>query len=135
MCVFCKIIQGEIPSYKVYEEDKVLAILDISQATIGHTLVMPKTHHETIFDLDDETISHLYKVVRRISSNYQEKLNGMVGLNLLNNNKEKAGQTVPHYHVHIIPRYDDDNLKDIEFTNNSKDVDFNELIKTIKING
>ena len=56
MCVFCKIIQGEIPSYKVYEDDKVLAILDISQATIGHTLVMPKTHHETIFDLDDETI-------------------------------------------------------------------------------
>lgn len=135
MCIFCKIIQGEIPSYKVYEDDKVLAILDISQATKGHTLVMPKMHYETIFDLNDEITAHLYQVVQKISKHYQTKIPNLKGLNLLNNNLPKAGQTVPHYHVHIIPRYEDDNLVDMQFTDNSQTVDFNNLLNVIKING
>lgn len=135
MCVFCKIIQGDIPSYKVYEDEKVLAILDISQATLGHTLVMPKQHIETIFDLDLETGKHLFEVVTKISKAYQEKLEGLAGLNLLNNNLPRAGQTVPHYHIHIIPRYENDDLIDMQFTNHSNDINFEQLLNKIKING
>ena len=71
MCVFCKIISGEYGSSKVYEDDKVIAILDLSQATTGHTLVMPKQHYENIFDLDTETAKHLFSVVKKISNHYK----------------------------------------------------------------
>ena len=132
MCVFCEIIKGNIPSKKIYEDDKVLAILDISQATKLHTLVMPKEHYENIFDIDSDTLAHLIKVVKMIANHYKEMNPEILGINLLNNNNEAAGQSVMHYHMHILPRYKNDNLK-IEFTDNSASIDLAELENQYKI--
>lgn len=131
MCVFCKIISGEYSSSKIYEDDKVLAILDLSQATYGHTLAMPKAHYENIFDLDIEVASHLFKVVKQISNHYQTVIPNLKGINLLNNNGQKAGQTVMHYHMHIIPRYEDDDLVDMKFTEHK--LNLQELSENLKI--
>ena len=131
MCVFCKIISGEYNSSKVYEDDKVLAILDLSQATYGHTLVMPKEHYENIFDLDEETAKHLFNVVTKIAKHYGNIIPNIKGINLLNNNGTKAGQTVMHYHIHIIPRYDDDDLVEMKFTEHK--LDLNDICQQLKI--
>ncbi len=132
MCIFCEIIKGNIPCYKVYEDDICVAFLDISQATIGHTLVLPKEHVENIFELNEETASHLGKTIALLAKNLKEKLN-ISDLNILNNNGEKAGQTVKHLHFHLIPRYTNDDL-DISFNSNelSKE-EFAELLNKIKI--
>ncbi|GGE44485.1 protein hit [Pullulanibacillus camelliae] len=103
-CVFCKIIKGEIPSAKVFENEDVYAFLDIGQVTKGHTLVIPKDHQPNIFELKEETAAKLFSVVPTIARAVRDTFNP-VGLNLLNNNGEAAMQTVFHYHVHIIPRY------------------------------
>ena len=125
MCVFCEIVKGNIPSYKVYEDDMCIAILDISQATIGHTLVIPKKHFKNIFELDEETAMHLFKVVTNLS----KKISNM---NILNNNGTLAGQSVDHFHIHIIPRYEKDNLE-IKFSSNKlSPEEFNNLLNKIK---
>ncbi|WP_404449106.1 HIT family protein [Sutcliffiella horikoshii] len=103
-CIFCKIINGDIPAAKVYEDEHVLAFLDISQVTKGHTLVIPKVHKENIYELTPEIAENLFKVVPKISNSIKEKFQP-IGLNLLNNNGEAAGQSVFHYHLHILPRY------------------------------
>jgi len=103
-CIFCKIIKGEIPSAKVYEDENVYAFLDISQVTKGHTLVIPKEHYPNIFELPEETASKLFSVVPKIANAVREAYDP-IGLNLLNNNGEAAMQSVFHYHMHIIPRY------------------------------
>ncbi len=103
-CIFCKIINGEIPSAKVFENEHVYAFLDISQVTKGHTLVVPKVHKENIYELTPAIASKLFEVVPQIANSIKEQFQP-VGLNLLNNNGEKAGQSVFHYHMHIIPRY------------------------------
>jgi len=103
-CIFCKIINGEIPSAKVFENEDVVAFLDISQVTKGHTLVIPKIHKQNIFELTPEIASKLFEVVPEISNAIKKAYNP-IGLNLLNNNGEHAGQSVFHYHLHIIPRY------------------------------
>ena len=131
MCVFCKIASGEFSSPKIYEDEKVLAILDLSQATKGHTLVMPKRHYENIFDLDEETSKHLFNVVRIISKHYNKIDKNIVGINLLNNNGSAAGQTVMHYHMHILPRYENDDLKNMEF--NEHKLNLEEICNELKI--
>jgi histidine triad (HIT) family protein len=103
-CIFCKIINGEIPSAKVYEDEDVFAFLDISQVTKGHTLVIPKAHHANIYELPEDVAGKLFAVIPKIT-NAVKKAYNPIGLNLLNNNGEAAGQTVFHYHLHIIPRY------------------------------
>lgn len=103
-CIFCKIINGEIPSAKVFENEHVYAFLDISQVTKGHTLVVPKVHKENIYELTPDIASKLFEAVPQISNSIKEQFEP-VGMNLLNNNGEKAGQSVFHYHMHIIPRY------------------------------
>ncbi|MCJ8005908.1 HIT family protein [Lederbergia wuyishanensis] len=105
-CIFCKIVNGEIPSAKVFENEDVLAFLDISQITKGHTLVIPKVHNENVYDLPEETASKLFEVVPEISRAIKKEFKP-VGLNLLNNNGAFAGQAVFHYHLHLIPRYDE----------------------------
>ena len=110
MCLFCEIIEGNIPAKKVYEDDKVLAILDISQITRGHILVMPKQHFRNIYDVDSETLAHLMEVVRKLAVQITEKT-GALGCNIVNNNNEAAGQSVMHLHFHIIPRYQDDGFQ------------------------
>ncbi|WP_257349426.1 HIT family protein [Pseudalkalibacillus decolorationis] len=103
-CIFCKIINGEIPSSKIYEDEHVLAFLDISQVTKGHTLVIPKEHHKDIYELPSQVAERIYSVIPKISNSIKHVFQP-IGLNLLNNNEEPAGQTVFHYHVHILPRY------------------------------
>ncbi|MFC4322162.1 HIT family protein [Litchfieldia salsa] len=103
-CIFCKIIDGEIPCSKVYEDENVLAFLDISQVTKGHTLVIPKVHKKDIFELSPDLSSQIFSVVPKIAEAIKKEFEP-IGLNLLNNNGEDAGQSVFHYHVHIIPRY------------------------------
>ncbi|AST90492.1 HIT family protein [Sutcliffiella cohnii] len=103
-CIFCKIINGDIPAAKVYEDEHVLAFLDISQVTKGHTLVIPKVHKENIYELTPELAGKVLEVVPKIANSIKAQFDP-VGLNLLNNNGEAAGQSVFHYHMHIIPRY------------------------------
>lgn len=105
-CIFCKIIAGEIPSAKVYEDEHVFAFLDLSQVTKGHTLVIPKVHKENLFELTPEIAGNLFKVVPKIATGIKDAFQAK-GLNTLNNNGEIAGQTVFHYHMHLIPRFDE----------------------------
>ncbi len=103
-CIFCKIINGDIPAAKVYEDEHVLAFLDIGQVTEGHTLVIPKVHKENLYELDETVSQEIFKRVPKIANAIKSAYNP-VGLNLLNNNGELAGQTVFHFHMHLIPRY------------------------------
>jgi len=114
-CVFCRITSGEIPSYKVYEDENVLAILDISQATVGHTLVLAKKHFKNLYDIDDETAAKVFMAVPKIAKAIKKAFNP-IGLNVLINT-DKPLQTVYHFHIHLIPRYGCDGVE-IDFINN-----------------
>ncbi|WP_077324987.1 HIT family protein [Virgibacillus siamensis] len=105
-CIFCKIINGDIPSAKVYEDEAVYAFLDISQVTKGHTLVIPKTHTKNIYETPPEIASKLFSRVPKIAAAIKERFKP-IGMNLLNNNEAPADQSVFHLHIHIIPRYGD----------------------------
>ena len=124
-CIFCKIINKEIPGKIVYEDDECMAFLDLSQATYGHTLVIPKKHYANILEVDDETLAHVMKIVKNLANQIVEKLDAK-GVNVLTNTNEVAGQTVHHFHIHILPRYDEN-----EFTDHSNDVDLDEVYKKI----
>ena len=104
-CIFCQIVSGQIPSSKVYEDEEVLAFLDITQVTKGHTLVIPKKHYRNMLEMDAEAASSLFARVPKIAQQLREKL-GASGVNIINNNEEAAGQTVFHTHVHLLPRFD-----------------------------
>jgi len=110
MCIFCQIVKGEIPCYKVYEDDDFIAFLDISQATVGHTLIVPKIHVENIFSLPLDLQKKLAIVINLVSNQLKKTLS-ISNLNILNNNGPLAGQTVSHFHVHLLPRYADDDLQ------------------------
>lgn len=103
-CIFCKIINNEIPSYKIYEDDLVMAFLDISQVSPGHTLVIPKNHAANFLELEPTQAGQLFERVNIITKQLAKKL-GVKEFNIINNCGETAGQTVFHVHVHIIPRY------------------------------
>ncbi|MCY9399300.1 HIT family protein [Bacillus haynesii] len=103
-CIFCNIINGEIPCAKVFENEHVLAFLDISQVTKGHTLVIPKDHKTNIYEMTPDVSREFFEAVPKIAQAIKDEYEP-IGLNLLNNNGEKAGQSVFHYHMHIIPRY------------------------------
>ena len=133
MCVFCKIAKKEFSSNIIFEDDICLAILDLSQATTGHTLVIPKKHFDNIYSIDDETIKHLFGVVKKICCHYKKVIPNLAGINILNNNEAKAGQTVMHYHIHIIPRYINDDLTDMKFIDHSKEFDYLEILNKIKM--
>ncbi|MCM1260796.1 MAG: HIT family protein [Prevotella sp.] len=125
MCVFCKIINGEIPAYKLYENGFVTCFLDISQATKGHCLVVPKKHIQDIFDLPEIYAEEVMKAATVISHLLKEKL-GITDINLLNNSGVRAGQTVMHFHLHVLPRYIDD---EIDFHQVDHEPNFAELDK------
>lgn len=108
--IFSKIIAKEIPAHFVYEDDLVVAFLDISQATKGHTLVVPRDPFANIFELPEELAGHIFKVTTKIASALKNTFQAQ-GLNILSNNGEVSGQTVFHFHLHLIPRYDKDELK------------------------
>ncbi len=131
MCIFCEIANGNIPCYKIYEDEMVLAFLDLSQATIGHTLVVPKKHFENIFELDSETAKHIFDIVRILSKHICTSLN-VKDVNIVNNNGEFAGQTVKHFHIHIIPRYENDGMEFNFASNKLNEEEFKELLNKIK---
>ena len=129
MCIFCEIIKGNIPSRKVYEDDDILAILDISQTTYGHTLVMPKKHVQDINSANPETLQKLIVKVQELSEMICKNLKAD-GHNILVNTNEVSGQTVHHLHFHIIPRYSVNDSVKIEFSENKYDLD--EVLAKIK---
>ncbi len=104
-CIFCKIINGEIPSYKIYEDEVVYAFLDITQVTPGHTLVVPKKHAKDIFEYDEELASQVFARIPEIARALEKAYPDMQGLNIINNNREVAYQSVFHSHIHLIPRF------------------------------
>ena len=106
-CIFCKIIRGEIPSKKVYDDKDVLAFLDINPANPGHVLVVPKKHADDITKSDDEDLAKAMKVVKNITASLKERMNA-IGVNVVQNNGKHAGQLVAHTHFHVIPRYEND---------------------------
>ncbi len=106
-CVFCKIIKGELPASKIYEDDKVLAFLDIEPVNIGHALVIPKEHYVNIYETPEGILLDMIKVVKKLSSAIKGALNSD-GINVTMNNDPAAGQIIFHSHIHIIPRITDD---------------------------
>ena len=120
-CIFCKIIKGDIPCMKLFEDDKVLAFLDVNPDSDGHTLIIPKEHYMDIFDIPTDVLSHIYSVSKDIMKLLEEKL-GCNGFSLLQNNG--SVQEVKHYHLHIKPYYDD--KKSIEI------IKHEELIKNVQ---
>lgn len=115
-CIFCKIIAGAIPSKTVYEDEDYKAILDVSPASQGHVIILPKNHAANIFELSDEDARGIMPVAKKIAA-AQMKVFGCDGVNVLQNNGEAAGQTVFHLHVHVIPRYKGDTV-DIKWKQN-----------------
>jgi histidine triad (HIT) family protein len=109
-CVFCKILTGEIPALKLYEDDYTLALLDIRPTQPGHTLVIPKDHFENIYTLPAETACRMMMTVQKVSLAVKEAMNAD-GINLIMNNEAAAGQIIFHAHIHIIPRHNDDGLR------------------------
>ena len=105
-CIFCKIANGEIPSNTLYEDEKYRVILDLGPATRGHALILPKDHYADLYELPEENCAEVLKLAKKMAERMKEKL-GCTGMNLVQNNGESAGQTVHHFHMHLIPRYDD----------------------------
>ena len=128
-CIFCKIVKGEIPAEKIYEDKKFLAFLDISPATEGHTLIITKEHYENIFDIPRDVLKENIEVAQKIASLLKEKL-GAKGINLLNSNNKIAQQEIPHYHLHVIPRYSEDEFE-IVFKDKIKNKNLKETAKKI----
>ena len=108
-CLFCKIIQGQIPCHKLHEDDHTLAFLDIGPLSTGHTLIIPKTHAVTLNDLDETHAAAIGRIAPKIGRAVQQATN-TPGWNLLQNNGPVAGQVVMHVHFHIIPRNENDKL-------------------------
>lgn len=108
-CVFCKIINGDIPSFKIYEDEHTLAFMDIAKDVDGHILAIPKKHVKNIFDCDAETLERLMMTVKKVAYHLIDDC-GYNGVNLLNASDESAGQSVPHFHIHIIPRKNNDEI-------------------------
>ena len=109
-CIFCKIVKGELPSYKVYEDENVLAFLDIAPVNQGHILVIPKKHYANLEEISNDDLCCLIKAVKKIGKALKQGL-GIAGYNLQLNNGSVSGQIVPHIHFHIIPRKKGDELK------------------------
>lgn len=130
-CIFCKIIQGEVPSYKIYEDEKALAFLDINPLTRGHVLVIPKKHVEDIFEIDFDNLSGVIRVVQKVAQSLKENL-GASGINLFQANKPAAGQEIFHLHFHVVPRYQNDKIKALP-ESNYQEKDFEEVAKKIRI--
>lgn len=125
-CIFCKIANKQIPGKYVYEDDICVAFLDLSQATKGHTLVVPKAHVKNILEATPELTSHLFEVVNTLAKQITTNL-GATGCNILSNANEIAGQTVMHFHIHIIPRFNENDGFQMTFANNEGKFDLDEI--------
>ena len=130
-CIFCKIAAGEIPSATLYEDDDFRVILDLGPASRGHALILPKEHYRNLYDIDDETLVKAALLAKKMVKKLTDVL-GCDGYNVVQNNEPCAGQTVFHFHMHLIPRYEDDNVglgwKTGELTDEVK----NEILEKMK---
>lgn len=125
MCIFCKIIKNEIPSYKVYEDDRCLAFLDINPVTPGHTLLIPKNHHQMMVDTPDELVGYLYIKAKALMLDIKDKLGAeFVVLSVV-------GLDVPHFHIHLIPRKTSDGLSNFWPTSTYKEGEVEEILKKL----
>lgn len=106
-CIFCKIVKGEIPADKVYEDENFLAFLDITPINPGHTLLIPKKHYENLYDLSEETLKQIAPLIKKIALAVKQGVRAE-GINIGMNNERPAGQLVPHAHFHIMPRFSND---------------------------
>ena len=104
-CIFCKIISGQVPSAKVYEDDDIVGFLDLTPNTKGHSLVVPKKHFENIFDADPKSLQKIILAGKAVAIKLKEALDA-TGINIAINNGKDAGQIVPHFHLHVIPKYE-----------------------------
>lgn len=134
-CIFCKIIAGEIPSRTIYEDSDFKVILDVNPASKGHALILPKDHCANIYEISEELLVKAVKLAKKLASHMTEVLH-CDGLNVLQNNGEVAGQTVFHFHMHLIPRYENMKNKDLlnwtheEFTDDEQD----EICRKLQLN-
>jgi histidine triad (HIT) family protein len=109
-CVFCMVLRGDLPSEKIYEDDHVVAVMDINPWTRGHAVVFPRKHAKNLFEIEDDELEHVAVGAKRVATKMRETLD-CDGINLLQSNGRAAWQTIFHLHVHVIPRYEDDPLQ------------------------
>ena len=129
-CIFCKIANGDIPSRTIYENDLFRVILDNGPATDGHALVLPKDHYANLFEIPADTAAEAMKTAQTVAAMLKEKLHAD-GLNLVQNNGETAGQTVHHFHMHIIPRYKGDGQNILWRPNSPSGEELDDILKKI----
>jgi histidine triad (HIT) family protein len=136
-CIFCKIIKNEVPCYKIYEDDFVLAFLDINPIVIGHTLIVPKQHFENIFEIEDEYLQKVITASKKISLKMKKAL-WVEGVNLYQANGSVAGQTVDHFHLHVLPRRQGDSIDFVKWmgkiTKKLEKEQFEEIRNKLSIN-
>ena len=136
-CIFCKIVAGKIPSYKIYEDDDFVAILDAFPAYKGHSLIIPKKHYQDIFDLPTDLAGKAMQIGKKLATAMENSLNAD-GYNFVQNNREFSGQVVMHYHLHLIPRYQDMSPEGVQYAVQGgtryepKKEEFEEVAKMIK---
>jgi histidine triad (HIT) family protein len=126
-CIFCKIIKGEIPSFKILENNKVFCFLDINPLSRGHILVVPKEHYQDIFDIPEKELQEIISIAKELAHKVKKGL-GAQGVNLINASGETAEQSVFHFHLHIVPRYKNDGLEMNKWwQSKAQKMDFGEL--------
>lgn len=130
-CIFCKIAAGEIPSATLYEDDDFRVILDLGPASKGHALILPKNHYRNLYDIDDEVASKAILLAKKMITKLTDVLN-CDGYNIVQNNEEAAGQTVFHFHMHMIPRYKNDNVGLGWQMGELSEADKNEILEKLK---
>lgn len=130
-CIFCEIASGNIPSATLYEDEDFRVIFDLGPATHGHALILPKKHAADIFELDEDSVAKVFVLAKKMAEKMTKVL-GCDGFNILQNNGEVAGQTMFHFHVHLIPRYKDDSLQLAWKTGSVTDDELKELVKKMK---
>ena len=130
-CIFCRIISGELPSRTLYEDEETMAFMDVAGDVDGHVLVVPRKHVKNILDCDEKTLFAVMRTVKKLSDHFTEDC-GYDGVNLLNASDESAGQSVPHFHVHIIPRKRNDGINTWPHLDGAKR-DIDEVFQELKL--
>jgi histidine triad (HIT) family protein len=130
-CIFCKIANGEIPAATIYEDEEFRVILDLGPASRGHSLILPKNHFRNIYELDEATTAKAFTLAKKMVEKMTKAL-GCDGFNLVQNNNEAAGQTVFHFHIHLIPRYQDDEVGIKWKTGKISQEELEELVQLMK---
>ena len=129
-CIFCKLANGDIPTATVYEDEYLRAIMDAAPANKGHIIILPKSHASSIYELEDEYVSRAFVLAKKLALALK-KLTNCDGVNILQNNEEAAGQTVFHFHVHVIPRFKNDNCTLVWKPDSYKDGEASETARKI----